>query len=91
MQPGVTNAYKDSDGTLVILNINPKDATYFTCHATNKYGTDKATVNVQVKGKTIQNESRNRRAMTKQNIVEFTLQLVLKACGGRRMSPCTLP
>ena len=52
LQPGVSNAYVDNDGSLVILNVNPKDATNFQCHATNKYGTDQATVILHVQGQT---------------------------------------
>ena len=49
-QPGVTNAYINSDGNLVILDAQYKDATSFFCTATNKYGQDKDTLRVEVKG-----------------------------------------
>ncbi|XP_053386908.1 titin-like [Mercenaria mercenaria] len=47
--PGVTNAYKDTDGSLVIVNAQTTDARYFICKATNQYGTDQAQITLNVK------------------------------------------
>ncbi|XP_060608426.1 hemicentin-1-like [Ruditapes philippinarum] len=47
--PGVTNAYKDTDGSLVIVNAQTTDARYFICHAKNQYGTDEAQITLNVK------------------------------------------
>ncbi|KAL4216414.1 G2F domain [Mactra antiquata] len=47
--PGVTNAYVDSDGSLVIVSANDRDSRYFICTASNKYGSDKEQLTVVVK------------------------------------------
>ncbi|XP_052264973.1 hemicentin-1-like [Dreissena polymorpha] len=47
--PGVTNAYVDIDGTLVVVDAQAKDSRYFLCIATNTYGTDQAQLNLVVK------------------------------------------
>ncbi|XP_052786324.1 collagen alpha-2(I) chain-like [Mya arenaria] len=47
--PGVTNAYMDSDGTLVVVNAQTTDSRYFICIATNPYGIDQAQLNLAVR------------------------------------------
>jgi len=54
-QPGVTNAYVDTDGTLVVVNASTTDARYFICVARNAYGIDQAQLNLVVKGWYIDN------------------------------------
>jgi len=49
-QPGVTNAYIHTDGSLVILDAQLKDERYFICIATNQFGSDSAQVSLDVKG-----------------------------------------
>jgi len=46
----VTNAYVDTDGTLVVVNASTTDARYFICVARNAYGIDQAQLNLVVKG-----------------------------------------
>ncbi|KAL3885578.1 hypothetical protein ACJMK2_025629, partial [Sinanodonta woodiana] len=48
-RPGITNAYKDADGNLVILNVQNSDAGEYYCTATNQFGSDKATITLSVK------------------------------------------
>ena len=46
----MTNAYVDTDGTLVVVNASTTDARYFICVARNAYGIDQAQLNFVVQG-----------------------------------------
>lgn len=46
----VTNAYKASDGSLVLLDAQTKDEIVFTCVATNAYGPTRGVFRLDVLG-----------------------------------------
>lgn len=50
-QPGVTNAYKNTDDTVTVLDAQPKDENTFICIAMNEFGKDNGTLTLVVKGK----------------------------------------
>ncbi|XP_060082150.1 hemicentin-1-like, partial [Ylistrum balloti] len=81
--PSVSNAYEDTDGTLVILSVSKQDAGPYICRATNSFGTDTATTNLVVK-EAAKAEIATPMVGLKQNVNNFALDC--KASGEQPIS-----